>query len=90
MTVPTCFIMEIIANFENQPFLDAVRAGNLNDIVHEKYGDLKIVLIAENEEVEYEERLSPTVLYRRKFRDGKLLKKLGTTTFIFVPNEYLL
>ena len=81
--------MEIIANFDNQPFLNAVKNATTGDIIAEKFGNLEVKGIYDNQGGVYEERLSPTVLYRKRFENGVLLKKTGTTTFIFVPREYL-
>lgn len=79
---------EIIANFDNIPFLGAVKYAEEGDIIPEKFGNLIVVKIFGDEET-YEERLEPTVLFRRKFAQGVLLRKDGSSTFVFVSNEEL-
>ena len=79
---------EIIANFENIPFLSAVKTAKEGDIIHEKFGDMTIVRIFIDEET-YEERLEPDVLFRRRFSNGVLLRKSGSKAFVFVPSSEL-
>lgn len=79
---------EIIANFSNAPFIAAVKSASVGDEIEEKFGTLKVLAIFSKPGT-YEERLSPTVLFKRSFKDGVLLKKLGSTNFIHVPGKYL-
>lgn len=76
--------MEIIASRKNKLFLEAVKNAEIGDEIQEKFGVLKCILLAGNDEVTYEERLKPNVLFRRSYKNGKLFKKLNSTTFIFV------
>lgn len=80
---------EIVANFENAPFLSAVRSAAEGDIIPEKYADLTVVKIFGPEGGEYEERLEPTVLFRERFGEGVLLRKANSKAFIFVPVSVL-
>lgn len=79
---------EIIANFGNIQFLQAVKNAKVGDEINEKFGTLKVVAVFSKPSV-YQERLSPSVLFRRKYEDGVLLKKIGSTNFVHVPGKYL-
>lgn len=79
---------EIICDLENQAFLEAVSNANEGDDIQEKYSVLRVVKKSDSE-FTYEERLSPTVLYRRTFQAGVLLRKQKSKAFIFVPADKL-
>lgn len=77
------------ANFDDKDFILAVKNAKLGDILEEEFAKLKVVGIYGEEVGEYEERLSPTVLIRKRCSNGVLLKKIGSNALIFVPNEVL-
>lgn len=71
-------------SLKNKEFLNICKTLKKGDIVE----NLKVIDIF-TKPTTYEERINPNVLYRKKFQEGILFKKLKGNTFIFVPNTLL-
>lgn len=75
------------ANLRNNAFLNLASQAKRGDVVETDQADLELVEEFDEEGGTYERRVSPTVILRKDYPEGKLFKKHNSNMMLFVPKE---
>ena len=77
------------ASLKNKEFLSMSKQAKKGDVLEIDDAELELVEDFTDMVGIYENRISPTVIIRKEFEDGKLFRKHGSNVLVFVPTEKL-